>query len=61
MKCAVCDESGTSFTKVNHQELGVVLLCNACLVKKKTVFAPYLIAAGADACGNKNPFTCPLR
>jgi hypothetical protein len=35
MNCAICAEPGISFTKVNHQELGVVLLCNACLAKEK--------------------------
>jgi len=35
MKCAICGKSGTSFKKVNHQELGVVLLCDACLVDEK--------------------------
>jgi len=35
MNCEICGKSGTSFTKVNHQETGVVLLCDACLLKEK--------------------------
>jgi len=40
MKCAICGESGISFTKVKHQELGVVFLCDACLRKEKDRIHP---------------------
>jgi len=52
MKCAMGGNSGSSFTRVNHQELGVVLICDTCLLQEKTGYAPCLTAAGVDAWGS---------
>ena len=51
MKCAMGGDSGISFTRVNHQELGVVLICDTCLLQEKDQLRPLPHRSGCGCVG----------